>query len=373
MKKPNKGGRGKRAPRKPKKSAEDKGGGKSVALAKVPQQMALMSPTYSKEQVQLIKNTVARGATNDELALFLHYCGNSGLDPLRKQAHFVKRKSKCQECYGKGCKECDRGYIKVATFIAGIDGLHARAEKFSDYEGIMSGTVRSGDEFEFNAAGGTVTHKFGTKRGEILGAWATVSRHKHMPLTVYIDAAEYPAGDSYLHKTKRGTMMEKTARSQALRRSFPEPFSAVYSPEEFGGQSLEAGEVWVPEEPAQLPAETGGGGAEEAPAKKGRSSSRDEGPVSDGQRKKFWAVCAEVGLKDNKEIARAFLRNTFPDKKWSASEPSSKDLTYGEMSTVLNRLQKVTDGLGEIDKEGRWFEITPPEPPSGQEGEEDGI
>jgi phage recombination protein Bet len=44
---------------------------------------------FSREQIDLIKNTVAKGTTNEQLELFLYVCKKHRLDPLAKQIYCV--------------------------------------------------------------------------------------------------------------------------------------------------------------------------------------------------------------------------------------------------------------------------------------------
>lgn len=46
--------------------------------------------SLTREQVDLIKRTCAKEATDDELSLFIAYCNNKGVNPLSKEIYFTK-------------------------------------------------------------------------------------------------------------------------------------------------------------------------------------------------------------------------------------------------------------------------------------------
>lgn len=204
---------------------------------------------YTPDQITLIKNTVARGASDDELQLFVHWCRSSGFDPLRKQAHFQINNAKCQNCKGSGCAQCNKGYVRVPVFIAGIDGLLSRANEFPDYGGITGYAVHEKDEFSFDALSGLPQkHIFGSgERGKLVGAWARVNfKDGKQPLVIWYPASEYASVSGFIAGKLPDVMIVKAAMSIAIRRAFPNQFSGVYSPEEFGGTINAKGELLMP-------------------------------------------------------------------------------------------------------------------------------
>ena len=91
---------------------------------------------YSVEQIDLIKRTVANGATDDELKLFLLVAQKKGLDPFSRQIHFVKRKK---------FNSVTRQYEEYGVIQTGIDGYRSIANKTGEYEG-QAGPFWCGDD-----------------------------------------------------------------------------------------------------------------------------------------------------------------------------------------------------------------------------------
>lgn len=192
----------------------------TTAIATIgPQHVA----TFTQEQRDLIKRTVAPDATNDELAMFLHVASKSGLDPLQRQIWFVKRSGR-------------------VTIQAGIDGLQARAAREPDYEGMLYGVVCAKDDFQFDATTGVVkahTYNPFADRGATMGAWCIVRRKGLLPFTAMVRFSEYVQGGSPLWREKPAVMIEKVARSTALRRAYPEQFGGIYESAEMGDKAGE--------------------------------------------------------------------------------------------------------------------------------------
>jgi phage recombination protein Bet len=74
----------------------------------------------SGDQVALITRTIAKGATPDELQLFLWVAKRHRLDPFTRQLHLVKR------------KDSATGEM-VATIQVGIDGYRQMASRYPDF------------------------------------------------------------------------------------------------------------------------------------------------------------------------------------------------------------------------------------------------
>lgn len=156
---------------------------------------------FAPETVELIKKTIADGATDNELQMFLYQAKRAGLDPLARQIYFVKR----------------GGKVVIQT---SIDGFRVVAERNGDYAGQ--------DEPEFiEGANGKPTvakvrvYKF---RGE----------QRYLAATGVAHWEEYKpqAGQDFMWNKMPHTMLAKVAEALALRKAFPQDLSGIYSDDE---------------------------------------------------------------------------------------------------------------------------------------------
>jgi phage recombination protein Bet len=182
----------------------------------MPSSAAVPADGWTPERVQLLRDTIARGCTNDEFMLFLEQCRRSKLDPFAKQIYAVKR-------WDSGL-----GREAVATQVS-IDGFRLIAERSGEYEGQTppewcgpDGVWRSVwlDDAPPSAA------RIGVYRRGFREAVVAVATLR-----------------SYAQRTKAGglsrmwagmpdVMLSKCAEALALRKAFPHDLSGYYTAEE---------------------------------------------------------------------------------------------------------------------------------------------
>lgn len=174
--------------------------------------------TLSEEQISLIKNTVAKGATNDELKLFLYQAQRTGLDPLAKQIYFVKRAG-------------------IATIQTSIDGFRIIAERSGLYAG-QDEPVFAEDKDGKPIRCEVAVYKF-SPNGQ---------RYKAAVGVAYWNEYKPPIGQDFMWNKMPHVMLSKVAESIALRKAFPQDLSGIYTDEEMEQSGQETGSITVMEE-----------------------------------------------------------------------------------------------------------------------------
>lgn len=158
---------------------------------------------FSEGDIEIIKNSVAKGCTDPELKYFLAVAQTSGLNPFLKEIW----------CYKDG-----KGNIII---FAGRDGQLVHAKKHKDYKGIRSCAVCEKDNFDIDIPAGHVTHKFGTgPRGAIIGAYAFCFVENQNPYLVWVDLTTYDKRQ-FVWESHKAAMIEKVAEAHVLDKAYP--------------------------------------------------------------------------------------------------------------------------------------------------------
>jgi phage recombination protein Bet len=173
---------------------------------------------FTEAQVDLIKRNICKGASNDELDMFLYQCNKTGLDPFARQIYSIERREKRQNAW-----------VTTRSIQVSIDGFRLIAERSGKYSGQL-GPEWCGNDGVWHDVWLTkappAAARVGVLRSDFQQPCWGVAR-----FDAYAQRNSEGA-PSRMWATMADVMLAKCAESLALRKAFPQELSGLYTSEE---------------------------------------------------------------------------------------------------------------------------------------------
>lgn len=167
---------------------------------------------WTPQQAAALQTLGVEQPTQPELAMFLHYCQRTGLDPFARQIHMVRRDGR-------------------QVIQTGIDGLRLIARRAADQNGEGIGY----DPTQWCGPDGQWRDVW-LEKGPPAAARVIVRRNGHpFDAVALFDAYAGRRKDGNLNRmwTQQGAhMIAKCAEALALRKAFPQDLSGLYTTDE---------------------------------------------------------------------------------------------------------------------------------------------
>ena len=279
----------------------------TTALVKHKEETALATGQMTREQLDLLKNTVCKGASDDEFALAVQIVQRTQLDPFARQIYFIKRWDSASR------KE-------VMSPQISIDGARLIAERSTKYAGQLGPMWCDED-----------------------GKWVDVWLKPKPPVAAKVAVLRSDFKEplwavalykGYVQTNKEGKptplwakmpdlMLAKCAESLALRKAFPFELSGLYTVEEMGQATTETVDAqFTPSAPEK-----------ETPAPTQVHSLREEKPT-----KEDWNAVGILmdGLEWTQEERAKYVADNFNGKK-------GKELSRVEVLDLMAMLREVAE------------------------------
>ena len=175
------------------------------------QQQPMQQQSLTREQVDLLKDTMCKGATDAEIALFVQICNRTQLDPFSRQIFAIKRWD----------SKLKRDVMQTQT---SIDGFRLSAARTGEHVGTDD-AVYDAEDADYPLWASVTVYRF--------------VKGQRAPYTAKARWNEYvqtmkDGGVTSMWRKMPYLMLGKCAEALALRKAFPAELSGLYTSDEMG-------------------------------------------------------------------------------------------------------------------------------------------
>lgn len=194
------------------------------ALANIDTQAVVGS--FTQSELDTLKQTIAKGTTNEQFALFVQTCVRSGLNPFLNQIYCIVYNT--------------RDHGPTMSIQIAVEGIVALAKRHPNYKGFIASEVKENDEFEIDVVTGEPKHRITTmQRGKTVGAYCVAYREGAPNIAVIVTADQV----DHLVKGRNGQMwkdyFDDMIVKHAIKRAFKRQFGIEVAEDEYGTAGAE--------------------------------------------------------------------------------------------------------------------------------------
>lgn len=290
---------------------------------------------FSVDQVETIRNTIAKDATPEQFGLFIRTAAAAGLNPLLNHIYCI--------VYG--------GKMSIQVSVEGILYLAKRVE---GYQGIDTQLVHENDEFKASRVKddqgrdlwSIEKHEITYPRGKVIGCYSVAYRDGFRPYMVFMEVDEVQhhltGNNAGNWKKYFNDFFKKTVTKRAAKGQFGIEITEDEGP--INGVTSTNFEEYSPSERRDITAEANANITEQPAIEK---------PKDDGIkaiRKKITAAFKKLGITDKEAMAEY----TAQRMKQKGDEPTFQELT-GLLKVMEMEIEEqaamaeVVDGLEPLE------------------------
>ncbi|WP_010498572.1 RecT family recombinase [Paenibacillus elgii] len=254
--------------------------------------------SFTQSELDTLKNTIAKGTTNEQFSLFVQTCARSGLNPFLNQIYCIVYNT--------------RDHGPTMSIQIAVEGIVALAKRHPQYKGFIASEVKENDEFQIDVVSGEPVHKIKTlQRGKTIGAYCVAYREgaPNISVIVTLDQIEH------LLKGRNATMwkdyLDDMIVKHAIKRAFKRQFGIEVAEDEYipSGPNIDNIPEYQPQARRDITHEAEQMNNEKEQPASPQPSEDDEAAKIKKARTEMKKKFAQLGITDPEEISAYIAKN----------------------------------------------------------------